>query len=118
MEPILFWAEQQASSEISIERIQAAVKANNWQLGTDVQVLSGLVWGFLNSACSDKARVIFANAARMNGFDAWRRLCFPIDLESDSRIREFRDKSTALRASETSKLCSPAWTTGIRSYGA
>jgi len=90
LEPILFWAEHQGSTEIPPDRLQAAVMAHNWRLDTDVVVLSGLIWGFLNSACQDKARIIFDNASRMNGLDAWRRLCFRIDLGSDSRIRELQ----------------------------
>jgi len=90
LEPILFWAEHQGSTEIPVERAQAAVMAHSWRLETDVVVLSGLIWGFLNSACTDKARIIFDNASRMNGFDAWRRLCFRIDLGADSRIRELQ----------------------------
>ena len=88
IEVLLLWAERQGSAEVLPMHIEAACGANGWYIEGDLNVINGLVWGFLNSAVTDKARITFSNAGRMNGLDAWRRLCYRTDLGSENRIME------------------------------
>ncbi len=72
--PILDWAAKEKTAKISIERVVAEADTCRWMIDCDARKAGGAIWGFLSSALSGKAQLVFEGTEDLNGFDAWRRL--------------------------------------------
>ena len=89
LKDILEWAEGQDLEIVTEAKFQEAVglKLDEEQVLT----VNAAMWGFLSTALSGAAEVIFKGAEPLNGLDAWRRIVRYIDHGKEIRLGELRD---------------------------
>ncbi len=88
--PILNFAEDLDSEELTVEALQREAGSYRWMTEINVKRLGEVLWGFLNACLSDKARTCFEGADPLNGFDAWRRVVQHIHQGTNVRMGALR----------------------------
>ena len=95
LEPMLKWAEEQGEKEIDPQDVR--VLRDTLGLMTDMEplVASSGIWSFLNLnlvGCSNATNT-FANVAKLNWLEAWRRLTAPIRKRTVAKQIRLRKKA-------------------------
>ncbi len=88
--PMLKYVEDLDTEEITPEHLKAEARSYMWMKEDDVQRLNEILWGFLNTCLSGKARTCFEGADMCNGFDAWRRVVQQIHQGANVRLGTLR----------------------------
>ena len=100
---ILYWAERE-ESVITSDRLRQAVGRGLETCDRDgnvtdhVETLNSSVWGFLANCVSGEAEVMFRQAPRLAGIDAWRRIIRLIDNGRGIRLEQLRNEMRMIRA--------------------
>ena len=87
---LLPWAESQDHTEITGSRICAVVGARLDH--NELELLNIALWGFLSTCTSSTAETIFNSAEKLNGLEAWRKLCRHIDWGAGIYLEDCRAK--------------------------
>jgi hypothetical protein len=74
MRPILLYSESMGHDVFTNEMLVAEASTCRWMTESNVERLSEVLWGFLNTCLKDKAKEEFEAAEELDGFDAWRRV--------------------------------------------
>ncbi len=88
--PILNFAEDLEDTELTPEALQRESNSCRWMTEINTRRLSEVVWGFLNTCLTDKARTCFEGADILNGFDAWRRVIQHVHQGANVRLGTLR----------------------------
>ena len=116
---ILYWAEREESG-ITSERLHQAVGRGleicdrDGNMVNHVEVLNSSVWGFLANCVSGEAEVMFKQAPRLAGIDAWRRIIRLIDNGRGIRLEQLRNEMRQIRAYPIKSL--EGVTVGVAEY--
>ena len=88
--PILNHVEDMDTEEITTEDLKAEANSYRWMTEINIKRISEILWGFLNTCLSGKARTCFEGADMCNGFDAWRRVVQQIHQGANVRLGTLR----------------------------
>ena len=88
--PILNHVEDMDTEEITVEDLQTEANSYRWMTEINIKRISEILWGFLNTCLSGKARTCFEGADMCNGFDAWRRVVQQIHQGANVRLGTLR----------------------------
>ena len=89
---LLHWAEAQDRNVITTDMLMAATRALANQ--NEIELLNIAVWGFLGTSTTSTAETVHGSGEKLNGLEAWRRLCRHIDWGAGIHLEECR---TAVR---------------------
>ena len=100
---ILYWAEREESG-ITSERLHQAIGRGlevcdrDGNVVNHVELLNSSIWGFLANCVSGEAEIMFKQAPRLAGIDAWRRIIRLIDNGRGIRLEQLRNEIRQIRA--------------------
>ena len=93
MDTFLTWIEQQKDQEIPYERMKVQRQHPEICVDFDIVHATQQLWSWLNLNLRGDQVQVFRNVEKLNGAEAWRRVCGPISSSTAAKRQQLRNNA-------------------------